>query len=303
MRACLDLLCDRQLHGLLLDWFMEGARERLANHAVPHFWQHYREAVSTAQARFGGIQSIGLQRRYQTAFFAAVDCLATYVNAQLDMLHLLEMKAWHSSTQAPLAAKRSALCDQVLTLLQALVLAQAPAHHSFGSWLTACWNRSVGDLAHMRPQTCHGVEDGEEDNERAWDEDEQGDQCDAEPMAVEAPEGKGGAEPLRTCCERLHALHWLPLVEPTLSATLHTRLYVALLRNCAGKFDVPCLHKVLAWVHQGVARWLRIVLMPKAADDEPPSAEMAQWLARLQFFVRQYATALFREPCTASSNG
>ena len=39
----------------------------------------------------------------------------------------------------------SPLCDKVLSLLQALVLAQAPEQHALSYWLDACWQCSVLD--------------------------------------------------------------------------------------------------------------------------------------------------------------
>ena len=329
LRAQLDLLCERQMHGLLLAWLIEGVRERLANHAVPSFWRHYREAPGPPA---GARSSAAVQRRCQAAFFAAVHELGAYVSAQLAIVGLLEGRGWHAASSAASAAAGGAacppaspatLCDEVLTLLQALVLAQAPAPEAFANWLTACWHRSAGTLARGGESASgggggeEGGEGGEEGEEGEGDDDDWlgdgGDEGDEamgvvvgahEAMGVESPQcsavsvqssavsmavvdAPSADTALRACCEQLHRLRWLPLVEPTLSAMLHQRLHAALLRTCAKRFDTPCLQRVLSRVHTGVARWLRAVLMPSAADDEPASAEMTQWLARLQFFLRQ----------------
>ena len=81
MRAHLDIICQHDFHGLLLAWVMEGVRERLSTHAVPNFWRCYRE-VAAATPR-GRPPSAAQQRRYQAAFFAAVQELVVYTRAQV----------------------------------------------------------------------------------------------------------------------------------------------------------------------------------------------------------------------------
>ena len=90
----------------------------------------------------------------QLAFFAAVHELSSYVGAQLQMISLIEGCAWHEPPGAAAAFGGTPLCDEVITLLQALVLAQAPETHSFSTWLTLTWQRSVVDIARGDAPRC-----------------------------------------------------------------------------------------------------------------------------------------------------
>ena len=313
LRAHLDLVCERGLHDLLLSWIMEGIRERLAVHAVPSFWRHYREVVAGGAALRGKL-SVPLQRRCQAAFFAAVKELAHFVGALVQLVAIVDGKQWHAAAsfaasatfaprgdEAPLPYPfaETAKCVDVTTLLQACVLAQAPDANTFSQWLTVCWQRSFAGIS-------RGGADGDEDEDEeggiaTWDDDEDEDDeeeangddndgmvVDDRPLSPLPP----AAEPVRRCCASLHQLAWMPLVEPTLSALLHAKLHASLEARCAKRFDERLLSRVLAWLRKGVIRWLRTVLMPTAPPDAPASASLQQWLARLRFFLMQSLATL-----------
>jgi hypothetical protein len=72
LRAKLDFLQERNLHGILLSWVVEGVRERLTCHAVPQFWRLFCHVHSTKH----GPLSSGLQRAYQASFFTAVGAMS-----------------------------------------------------------------------------------------------------------------------------------------------------------------------------------------------------------------------------------
>jgi hypothetical protein len=168
LRAHLDLLCERGLHDLLLAWAMEGVRERLASHAVPRFWSHYEQVAGA------GAGSGESARRSQRSFFAAVAELSRHVHAQLHFVGTLDAKAWHDAAAVPRTelseiwggrgAGLTPLCEEVLSTVQALVLAAAPDAGAFASWLTACWQRSIVDVAKTAGA------DGDDDDAELWGE-------------------------------------------------------------------------------------------------------------------------------------
>ena len=336
LRSHLDLLVERGLHGLLVAWVIEGIRERLATHAVPAFWRYYHGVAGSGERSWK--LSAGMQRSFQAAFFAAVHELNRYVSAQLHLVALVDGRQWHS---AALQCAGTPRCREVTEMVQAFVLAQAPEAHTFAAWLTVCWQRSFADASRGVSAAApaggseggddvEGEEEGEEEAFEDGGGEEGGEGEDVSDMLVEdGTAGGGAAEPLRACCAELHALDWLPLVEPTLSAMLHQvrnlstspslhlpaspslhdpshplfcvfplapmlhqRLHALLLRRCAKRFDERMLKPVLAWLRKGVSRWLRNVLMPVDPSDAPPSPALQQWLARLRFFLMQALATL-----------
>ena len=96
-------------------------RNYIAAHAVPAFWRHYHQAAATAP--HGGRLSAAVQRGFQAAFFAAVRELARYVRAQLHLVALIDGRRWHADAAEYVPTAR---CQEVIELLQACVLAQAP---------------------------------------------------------------------------------------------------------------------------------------------------------------------------------
>ena len=278
LRTNLDRVCEHGLHDLLLSWIMEGVRERISTHAVPAFWQHYREAVG-GSAMPHDWRDTGLQRRCQAAFFAAVQELAHYVGGLIQLVAIVDGRQWHAAAEfaaawsehsaaaaagpppLPHPFPETARCIEVVTLLQACVLAQAPDASTFSQWLTVCWKRSFADIS--RPRTGgdddgDGGDDEEDEEAAAWDEDEDEDE-EGDGMVVDDRASSPlppAAEPLRLCCAALHQLGWLPLVEPTLSALLHLKLHASLRARCAERFDERLLSRVLSWLRRGVPRWL-----------------------------------------------
>ena len=320
MRSHLDHVCNAGLHGLLVSWVMEGVRERITAHAVPNFWQHYRSlmgssagaAATVATAASADRLPPAVQRRFQESFFAAVTELARYVGAQIELVALIDGRQWqHAAGGGGGGGGGGAIlqptpqCEEVTTLLQACVLAQAPEAHTFAHWLTVCWQRSFADIA-GGGEMAEGGEEDEDADEDAWGEEDE----DEDAAAEDGGEGEGmlvdesaasashaallsapGAASLRAACDALHSLGWLPLVEPTLSTMLHKRLHATLLRRCAKRFDERLLRRVLGW-RRRAAPFLRLILMPSAPPDAPPSAPLQQWLGRLRFFLMQSLATL-----------
>jgi anaphase-promoting complex subunit 2 len=221
--------------------------------------------------------------------------LRRYVGAQIELVALIDGRRWHGcggGASAPASLPETPRCTEVTTLLQACVLAQAPEALTFAQWLTICWQRSFADIVQGG-----GEEEEEEEEGGAWADEDDGEDSSmadaADGMAVDDDAAAiAASEPFRQCCEALHRLGWLPLVEPTVSSMLHRRLHAALLRRCAKTFDERLLHRVLSWLRRGVTRWLRAILMPSDAADTPPSALLQQWLARLRFFLMQSLATL-----------
>lgn len=138
----LRFLRERGMHGLLVAWVMEGVRERLINHAVPAFWQHYYEDQESARegggGGGGGPAGAASMRRGHNSFFVAISDLATFVGAQLQLVALLDGHLGASANGAasgddaaaaaarlPYSFPRTAHCIELTTALQAY--ARAPA--------------------------------------------------------------------------------------------------------------------------------------------------------------------------------
>ena len=104
LRRQLDQLCTQQLHGLLMQWLVTSVQERLAVHAVPQFWQHYRELAG------GHYPSVGVaqQRRCLASAFTAVARLHAYMSAQLRLVRLLDLKSWRSGGESARGSRTSA---------------------------------------------------------------------------------------------------------------------------------------------------------------------------------------------------
>ena len=130
-----------------------------------------------------------------------------------------------------------------------------------------------------------GEEDEEEEEEEEEEEDDDG--MEGEELGGEIVPLK---EQLRCCCQQLSELHWLPLIESTLSSTLHAQL-AKLHRRCKGNFEERMLHSMLDWLDATVTSWLRVVLQP-AAPEAPPSSALQQWQVRLRYFIMQSLAAL-----------
>ena len=201
LRAQLDLLCERQLHGLLMAWIIDALKTQLHAHAAPHFWVRYHETSAS-----GGRAGAAHQRRCQANFFAAVRSLHGYVGTRLQLVRVLEDRLWGdaawserawneapwsealwhdrawrrpasagspmniSSAPSPVPSSAKSptpmesdspraeaevvdgdggggfACSELLTSLQALVLAFAPDGLSFDSWVRVSWERSFIDL-------------------------------------------------------------------------------------------------------------------------------------------------------------
>ena len=129
---------------------------------------------------------------------------------------------------------------------------------------------------------------GEEDEEEEEEEEEDDDGMEGEELGGEIVPLK---EQLRCCCQQLSELHWLPLIESTLSSTLHAHLLAKLHRRCKGNFEERMLHSMLDWLDATVTSWLRVVLQP-AAPEAPPSSALQQWQVRLRYFIMQSLAAL-----------
>lgn len=128
--------------------------------------------------------------------------------------------------------------------------------------------------------------------EAAFDSEEEDEEDSDDGMVVDSQDRSVATEQLRTCCEALHLLGWLSLIEPTLSAMLHSRLHASLVQRCADRWDTPMLTRVLSWLRRGVTPWLKAVLMPIAPPDAPPSAALLQKLAGLRFFLMESLATL-----------
>ncbi|KAL1514528.1 hypothetical protein AB1Y20_003625 [Prymnesium parvum] len=305
LRAQLEALRARQLHGLLLAWTLDTLKLQLREHVAPFFWSCYRLAP-------------------HSSLFGAMRGLHAYMGTRLQLMHVLERCLWgeaewterawdeepwaevlwgegasrhraaarHGSPMAiscepspvrppskspdPMerdepaegeaAAEGSYASYELLTSLQAVVLAFAPEGHSFDAWvrMSLPWTRlpARGDGG--------GGEGGSEDEEEGEGMDEDLSQ----------------RESLRRCCVHLSELCWLPLIEPTLSSTLHAHLHAKLMRRCANQFEERMLQGMLSWLDAKVVTWLRVVLQP-AAPEADPSFMLQQWQARLHFFLMQ----------------
>ena len=93
LRQQLDMVCERQLHGLLMEWVVDGIKVHVHAHVAPHFWVRYRE-TSPALQQCGGRPNAALQRRCQANLFAAVRELHAYMGSRLQLAHLLEARLW-----------------------------------------------------------------------------------------------------------------------------------------------------------------------------------------------------------------
>jgi hypothetical protein len=276
LRRQLEQLCAQQLHGLLMEWLVAGVRERLAVHAVPQFWHHYRELASGGAAGGGaaGGGGVALQRACLASAFTAVARLHAYMRAQLRLVRLIDLKGWRhrgaggggagagavgergppggsrptsvcscssggSGCGSPMVADdtpadggadggdegESAAAAEVLTVLGALLQGAAPEPQAFSQWMARCWERAFVDSTKAERSAAWAAGEEGEDEEEA----------EADSMQVDGDdEGAAPSVPhlrqqLRAFSAQLHELQWLPLVEPSLSATLHAQLVASAL--------------------------------------------------------------------------
>jgi len=282
----LALISERGLHPLLMAWALEGARSRLATHAVPQFWQKHSELLGIRKP-----PSVSAQRACVGALFHAVEQLHSFVDGELRLLHLLEKHGGTGSTffignsedEVPSGT------GEVLTHLQTLLLASPADAQSFHSWMALCWRRLFVDITRHNREATEGDED---DDGGGGDDDEDEPQQDSDPMDLGGPSAEVSSERLRHFCGLLHALRWLPLIETTLSGMLHEHFRATLCRRCARVFDKRLLALSLSWLDQDVLLWLRLLLQPHLPPDAPPSTPLQQWQARLRFFFLQSLASL-----------
>jgi hypothetical protein len=97
LRSQLDLLCSRQLHGLLMEYLVDGIKAQLHAHVAPHFWVRYCETTAALQ-QCRGQPSAALQRRCQRNLFSAVRELHTYMGTRLQLARVLETRLWADSS-------------------------------------------------------------------------------------------------------------------------------------------------------------------------------------------------------------
>ena len=328
----LEQLCTQQLHGLLMKWLVAAMQEQLVVHAVPQFWQHYRELAGGHYPLVGVAQ----QRRCLASAFTAIARLYAYMSAQLRLVRLLDLKSWrpHSGGENARGSRTSACsCSsgdlasggggggrsggggsgdgspmiggepvdeagepgespaaaELLTVLGALLQGAAPDTQAFATWMTNCWERAFLDT--MRAERSAAW---------AWQEGDTEAEAEAESMQVVADEEDEEGAPavpelrrqMRVFCAQLRALRWLPLVEPSLSATLHTQLRQTLTARCARSFESRQLSRLLGWLGSVAIPWLRLVLQPEAAEGAADSAALQHWHARLRFATMQSLASL-----------
>ena len=282
LRRQLDQLCTQQLHGLLMQWLVTSVQERLAVHAVPQFWKHYRELAGGHYPLVGVAQ----QRRCLASAFTAVARLHAYMSAQLRLVRLLDLKSWRSGGESARGSRASACSSsssdlassgggggggggsgagspmvgvepvheaggpsespaaaELLTVLCALLQGAAPDTQAFATWMTNCWERAFLDTTRAERSAAWAWQEGDPEAE-------------GEEIAQEAADEEEGAPPvaelrgqMRAFCAQLCALRWLPLVEPSLSLTLHAQLRQMLTARCARRFESPQLSRRLggAW--------------------------------------------------------
>ena len=327
LRRQLEQLCTQQLHGLLMKWLVTSVQERLAVHAVPQFWQHYRELAGGHYPLVGVAQ----QRRCLASAFTATARLHAYMSAQLRLVRLLDLKSWrpHSGgetsacgcSSSDLASSgggggssggsggsgggspmmgdepvdeaggpsESPAAAGLLTVLGALLQGAAPDTQAFATWMTNCWERAFLDTTRAERSAAWAWQEGdpEADGEAesiqavADEEDEEG--------APAVPELR---RQMRAFCAQLCALRWLPLVEPSLSVTLHAQLRQMLTARCARSFESRQLSRLLGWLGSVAMPWLRLVLHPEAAEGAADSAALQHWHARLRFATMQSLASL-----------
>ena len=332
LRRQLEQLCTQQLHGLLMKWLIISAQERLAVHAVPQFWQHYRELAGGHYPLVGVAQ----QRRCLASAFTAIARLYAYMSAQLRLVRLLDLKSWQPHSEGENArGSRTSACScssgdlasggggggrsggggsgdgspmiggepvdeagepgespaaaELLTVLGALLQGAAPDTQAFATWMTNCWERAFLDTTRAERSAAWAWQEGdaEADGEAesiqvvADEEDEEG--------APAVPELR---RQMRAFCAQLCALRWLPLVEPSLSITLHTQLRQMLTARCARSFESRQLSRLLGWLGSVAMPWLRLVLHPEAAEGAADSAALQHWHARLRFATMQSLASL-----------
>jgi hypothetical protein len=324
----LEQLCTQQLHGLLMKWLVTSMQERLAVHAVPQFWQHYRELAGGHYPLVGVAQ----QRQCLASAFTAVARLHAYMSAQLRLVRLLDLKSWRpqsggenargsratsacSCSSGDLASSgggggssggsgggspmmvvepvdeaggpsESPAAAELLTVLGALLQGAAPDTQAFATWMTNCWERAFLDTTRAERSAAWAWQEGdaEADGEAESIQDEE--------EAEGAPAVPELRRQMRAFCAQLCALRWLPLVEPSLSATLHAQLRQMLTARCARSFESRQLSRLLGWLGSVAMPWLRLVLHPEAAEGAPDSAALQHWHARLRFATMQNLASL-----------
>ena len=322
LRRQLEHLCERELHGLLIAWLLEGMKERLTSHAVPHFWEHYHELAGRRMS-----PGIALQRHSLASACTAVARLHTYMSGQLRLVRLLDLKGWRegskpptpasaagssrpmsscdSGSPSPMAAEdavpdeaaeptESRAADELLAQLQALLLILAPDVQALHGWMALCWERAFLDTTREERSAAWAWQEGDgEEEEEVEEEEAEGMQVDGDgDSGAPPPPGPALRQQVREFCTQLAQLRWLPLVEPSLSATLHAQLRAALTTRCADRFEARQLSRLLGWLKSVVMPWLRLVLQPEDAADAADAAALQQWHARLRFVTMQSLASL-----------
>ena len=180
LKRTLSAVCRSGLHELLVAWALEEARMRLAEHAVPYFWQHHTQLLKTTALGSDrpAAAPATAQRACVSGLMTAVDRLHAYVQDELQLLQLLE--SWDVPA-APDAMEVEDVAggkatDAVLTLLKTLLLAGAPDAQAFHTWMALCWQRLFVDLTRGSAQLReHGEEEDGEDVDDDGNDDEEDD--------------------------------------------------------------------------------------------------------------------------------
>ena len=113
--------------------------------------------------------------------------------------------------------------------------------------MASCWERAFLDTTAAERSAAWAWQEG--DPEAEGEEEGAQEAADEEEGAPPVPELR---RQMRAFCAQLCALRWLPLVEPSLSLTLHAQLRQMLTARCARRFESQQLSRRLGGLGVGV---------------------------------------------------
>lgn len=254
-RHALRLLQKAGLGSLAVEYVADCMDHELARVVKPAFWEHFDD-VGAGREEAENITEMQEHRRvsphwvigYMGAALSYADQALRERRAKLAMV-----------AELVVPAEAGRLEDMLRTRLAAFIFNTAP--DEFYDWWAAFFETSLRawhwQWRRQRRQRREG-RDGEEGSEEG---DIMMSAEEADDAGYEEDEGAWEdwgvhAEEVETALKALRRLHWLPLVQSTITSVVKRETENYIERTCAGVYDEPCLRRVEAWRDAVLMPWL-----------------------------------------------
>ncbi|TFJ80490.1 hypothetical protein NSK_008231 [Nannochloropsis salina CCMP1776] len=303
----LRLLQKAGLGSLAVEYVADCMDHELARVVKPVFWEHFDD-VGTGREEAENMTEMQEHRRvsphwvigYMGAALSYADQALRERRAKLAMV-----------AELILPAEAGRLEHMLRTRLAAFIFNTAP--DEFYDWWVAFFETSLRawhwQWRRQRRQRREGRdgEEGSEEGDILMSVEEAGDAGYEEDE--EAWEDWGvHAEEVETALKALRRLHWLPLVQSTITSVVKRETEKYIERTCAGVYDKPCLRRVEAWRDAVLMPWLAGLLgkeeevgggqtgrgpgTPSAPglgtpNAPPPTSPFPEWRLRHSFVMQE----------------